>query len=282
MIRNALRRQTLASFDYQWRELPDGGALLTDDWFLANVERILSEELLGLRRDWFPNRTVLDAGAGNGRWTVGLLRLGCRVLAVDYSSHALERVRDNVARLCTEEQASRLETAPVDLLAPPAELEARRFDLVYSFGVLHHTGETRRALANIGSLVDGDGALFLYLYGQESLSVRERAMLAAERVVLAPLPFSWKRRAIRIISPRSDVHQAFDAVSPTINDRYRFGEVKAWLAELGFVDVVATIPTTELFVRALRTRAPYDPYLLEQPQPPFWYERYASAMPTGA
>ena len=282
MIRGLLRKQTLASFDYQWRELSEGGALLTDDWFLQNVESILSEELVGVRRDWFPGKTVLDAGAGNGRWTVGLLKLGCSVLAVDFSAAALERVRDYVSQLCTEEEGARLETAAADLLAPPADLLGRRFDLVYSFGVLHHTGDTHAALRNVAPLAGDEGAIFLYLYGRESVTGRARVVLAAERTVLAPLPFGLKRKVIRVISPRSDVHQAFDAVSPTINDRHTLEQVTAWLHEAGFPDVGQTIPTTELFVRGLRTRAPFEPYLLGPPQPPYWFERYAAATPAGA
>jgi len=94
MIRRVLQKQTLASFDYQWRELTAGGALLTDDWFTQNVDRIISEELLCLDREWFRGKRVLDAGSGNGRWSVGLLRLGCDVVAVDASAHALDRVRE--------------------------------------------------------------------------------------------------------------------------------------------------------------------------------------------
>jgi SAM-dependent methyltransferase len=282
VIRGLLRKQTLASFDYQWRELSEGGALLTETWFLEHVESILSDELLGLRRDWFPGKTVLDAGAGNGRWTVGLLKLGCRVLAVDFSAHALERVRGNVAQLCTEEEAARLETEVVDLLSPPAELLQRRFDLIYSFGVLHHTGDTHAALRNIAPLAGEDSAIFLYLYGRESVTGRARVVLAAERTVLAPLPFGLKRKVIRVISPRSDVHQAFDAVSPTINDRYELTEVVGWLHDLGFADVEQTIPATELFVRGLRMRESFEPYLLAPPQPPYWFERYAAATPAGA
>ena len=75
------QKQTLASFDWQWRELPDGGALLAEPWFREHVDAILSEELLCVSRDWFPGRMVLDAGCGNGRWTIGLLKLGCKLRA---------------------------------------------------------------------------------------------------------------------------------------------------------------------------------------------------------
>jgi 2-polyprenyl-3-methyl-5-hydroxy-6-metoxy-1,4-benzoquinol methylase len=48
----------------------------------------------------------------------------------------------------------------VNLRELPAALAARTFDLVFSFGLLHHTGDTRRALANVASLVDSEGVLF--------------------------------------------------------------------------------------------------------------------------
>src|SRR6266545_5892528 len=93
MLASLRRRQTLASFDYQWGELPEGDAMLSDPWFRENVDRILVEELLCVERDWFRGRRVLDAGCGIGRWTLGFLRLGCDVTAVDFSPRALERLR---------------------------------------------------------------------------------------------------------------------------------------------------------------------------------------------
>jgi len=37
------RRQTLASFDYQWRHLPEGDAMLSDPWFVDHADAILAE-----------------------------------------------------------------------------------------------------------------------------------------------------------------------------------------------------------------------------------------------
>jgi SAM-dependent methyltransferase len=273
MIRRLRQKQTLASFDYQWRELTDGGALLTDDWFSRNVDRIISAELLCLKPEWFVGKRVLDAGSGNGRWTIGLLRLGSDVVAVDASRHALERVQDSVAKLVPE-RASRLETHPLDLLDLPSDFAGERFDLVFSFGVLHHTGDTRRALQNVASLVGEDGIIFLYLYGERSFSARGRAMLELRRLALAPLPFGLKRRLIA--KTGSDVHQAFDALSPTINTRHTFEEVERWLEAEGFAAVDRTIEHSELFVRAARSPEALQGYELARPSPPYWFDRYAS------
>lgn len=268
------RRQTLASFDYQWGELPAGDAMLSDRWFRENVDRIVVEELLCVERDWFRGRTVLDAGCGIGRWTLGLLRLGCRVLAVDASDRALEGLRGQMRNLAPEALAEgRLETERVDLLDLPLWLEGRRFDLVFSFGVLHHTGDTRRALANLASLVKPDGLLFLYLYGTRSLDLTKRIVLTALRLGLALLPFRAKRFVLKLLLPRRDTHQAFDTFSPLVNDTYAHEEVGGWLAQLGFQDVARTIDYTDLYLRARR-----DPALPLPARPParrpYWFERY--------
>jgi SAM-dependent methyltransferase len=272
MIRRLLQKQTLASFDYQWRELTEGGALLTDDWFSQNVDQIIGEELLCLQPSWFQGKRVLDAGSGNGRWTIGLLRLGCEVLAVDASAHALERLEESVDQLVPEGR-NRLETRPVDLLDIPPDLADQRFDLVFSFGVLHHTGATRAALRNIAALGADDGVLFLYLYGEQSFSARKRAMLELRRLALAPLPFEMKRH---LIARRGgDVHQAFDALSPTINSRHTFEQVKGWLMTEGYPSVEVTIDHSELFVRAARNPDALRRFELPRPSPPYWFDRYA-------
>jgi SAM-dependent methyltransferase len=274
-MRGLLRSQTLASFDYQWKELPEGGGLVSDEWFVDNVGRIISGELVCLSPEWFSGKRVLDAGCGSGRWTVGLLQLGCEVVATDFSEHAVERTRENVASVCSADEAARLVARRSDLLNLPDDLAAERFDLVFSFGVLHHTGNTRGSLRNVASLVGSDGALFVYLYGRQSFSTRARISVALQRLALAPLPFALKQHAISRLRPNTDVHQAFDLLSPTINTRHTFDEVERWLSDDGFPDVAQTIDHTELFVRALRTPEPFRPFLLPYPGRPYWFERYS-------
>ena len=274
MLDSLRRRQTLASFDFQWGELPAGEAMLSDPWFVENVDRILAGELLGIDRGWFAGREVLDAGCGGGRWTLGLLRLGCQVTAVDFSSHALESTRAQMARLAPDAMAEgRLATEKVDLLAMRAPLAGRRFDLVFSFGVLHHTGDTRRALGNVAGLTREDGVLFTYLYGARSLAPAHRFALALARAGLAPLGFRAKRMLLARMLPGRDTHQAFDLLSPLVNDRRTHEEVEGWLEELGFTDVARTIDHRELFLRAARPACSARPFL-PPPAAPYWFERY--------
>jgi SAM-dependent methyltransferase len=268
------RRQTLASFDYQWGEIPAGDAMLSDAWFVANADRILARELIGVSPDWFAGREVLDAGCGGGRWTLALLRLGARVTAVDFSARALESTREQMQRLVPEAvDAGRLELRKVDLLALDDDLRAPRFDLVFSFGVLHHTGDTRRALANVAALTRRDGFLFVYLYGASALKRWQRGTLALARTGLAGLGFGAKRALLARLLPGRDTHQAFDLLSPLVNDRHTTAEVGRWLGELGFTDVATTIEHADLFLRAARDECSAKPFLAPA-APPFWFERY--------
>jgi SAM-dependent methyltransferase len=274
MLESLRRRQTLASFDYQWGELPEGDAMLSDPWFRENVDRILSEELLCVDRDWFRGRTVLDAGCGIGRWTLGFLRLGSNVTAVDFSPRALDKLEKSMRLLAPEAVAEgRLSTERVDLLELPPTLSSRRFDVVYSFGVLHHTGDTARALANIAPLMKPDGLLFLYLYGSRSQTTATRLVLAALRAGLAPFPFRAKQTLLKAILPARDAHQAFDTFSPLVNDTYTHEKVEGWLRELGFRDITRTIDYTELYLRARRDPSAAHP-LRRLPGRPYWFERY--------
>ena len=141
-------RQTLASFDWQWANLAQGDFMPGDPWFDTHAARVLARELCAIDGRWFVGKRVLDAGCGQGRWTRALLELGAEVTAVDYSEAGLERTR----ALCAGFR--RLHTRRVNLLEIPHDLARERFDLVFSFGVLHHTGDTRRALSNIAALVD--------------------------------------------------------------------------------------------------------------------------------
>jgi SAM-dependent methyltransferase len=242
------RRQTLASFDWQWAYLPSGDFMPGDPWFDANATRVLAGELCAIDPRWFQGKRVLDAGCGRGRWTRSLLELGAEVTAVDFSEAALERTRE----LCGP--TDRLRTLRLDLLDIPDDLGD--FDLVFSFGVLHHTGDTWGALENIARLVRPAGALVLYLYGASSWTGEESSRINRLRMELATFAFEDKISELRRRFPGDDPHQLFDLLSPTVNDRVAPSEVCARLEALGFSSVDQTIAHSEVYVRATRDDFP--------------------------
>lgn len=225
--------QTRASFDYQWLHLPQNRWSLANSAFREEVPGFVAG-LLDLPPAWFEGRDVLDAGCGCGRHAFALCRLGARVLAVDRSLPALRMTREACASFTGFRGA-----VAADLLQPlPA---AGAFDLVWSFGVLHHTGDLPRALRNLRARLRPGGLLFLMLYGRprpgHAGDAEEIASLEAWRSHLSRLPFPAKVEALRTVARGDEILEYFDAVSPSVNERYSLSEVEGWLADGGFVDV---------------------------------------------
>ena len=73
--------------------------MLDDPWFRESVDQILTNEILCIKTNWFKGKKVLDAGCGLGRWTIGFLRLGAHVTAVDLSRNAILHTEQNAERL---------------------------------------------------------------------------------------------------------------------------------------------------------------------------------------
>jgi SAM-dependent methyltransferase len=239
--------QTSRSFDLQWDKLPSGVQLLGHPDFDSESVSLV-ERYTGLSAAWFKGRTVLDAGCGNGRWSYTLAKLGARVTAIDQSLAGLEEV----ARVCAKFDG--FATLRRDLLEP-LELGAM-FDVVWHFGVAHHTGDTRRALHHVCEAVRPGGILFTMIYGEpregrpgEFAEINSYTEL---RRATAAMTFDERIAFLRARYPEHEINAYFDAVSPKINDLHRFDEVCGWLIEWGFTDVTRTFDNRNLFITARR------------------------------
>ena len=105
----------------------------------------------------FLGRTVLDAGCGYGRHAYFAARYGAEVIALDSSADAVASCAANTAG------CGRVHVVQGDILRPP--LREAAFDLVYSFGVLHHLAEPDAAMRALGERVRSGGRLALWVYG---------------------------------------------------------------------------------------------------------------------
>src|SRR5690242_13467020 len=115
-------------------------------------------------------KSFLDIGSGSGLFSLAARRLGARVFSFDYDPQsvactaALKRLyfeNDNTWQVQT---GSVLDKTFLNGLG--------RFDVVYSWGVLHHTGEMWAALANIDVNVATGGKLFIALYNHQPFASR--------------------------------------------------------------------------------------------------------------
>lgn len=143
-----------------------------ENWrrFLAslNEERIKEAEnslVKNLGIESLAGKTFLDIGSGSGLFSLAARRLGAEVVSFDY---------DPVSVRCAEELKRRYFHGDAywrigrgSALDEDYIKSVGSFDIVYSWGVLHHTGDMWRALANAAWPVKRGGLLFISIYNRQ-------------------------------------------------------------------------------------------------------------------
>lgn len=107
-------------------------------------------------------KTFLDIGSGSGLFSLCARRLGAKVFSFDYDPHSVACTRELRRRYFPEDQDWRVDSGSV--LDESYLSTLGTFDIVYSWGVLHHTGSMWQALNNVKPLVKVGGQLFIAIY----------------------------------------------------------------------------------------------------------------------
>jgi len=109
---------------------------------------------------------VLELGCGIGTDTIQFARVGVRVIAVDLSPTSLEIARKRAASHW--EIANAVAFVEGDIERLEDAVKPAVFDLVYSFGVIHHTPDPGRALRRVKKYMGPDSLFKLMLYHRHS------------------------------------------------------------------------------------------------------------------
>jgi 2-polyprenyl-3-methyl-5-hydroxy-6-metoxy-1,4-benzoquinol methylase len=145
---------------------------------LLNESRILKAEDSLRRMLEVPDlqgKSFLDIGCGSGLFSLAARRLGARVHSFDYDPQSVACAQELRRRYFPQDTEWRIEEGSALDRAYLAGLG--RFDVVYSWGVLHHTGAMWPALENAAGLVAPAGKLFIAIYNdQGKISERWRAV----------------------------------------------------------------------------------------------------------
>lgn len=111
-------------------------------------------------------QTFLDVGSGSGLFSLAARRLGANVFSFDYDENSVNCTQELKKRYFPDDDLWQVERG--DAVDANYFSKFEPFDVVYSWGVLHHTGHMWKALDNVSQLVKPDGKLFIAIYNRQS------------------------------------------------------------------------------------------------------------------
>ncbi|RMD57759.1 class I SAM-dependent methyltransferase [Candidatus Woesearchaeota archaeon] len=135
--------------------------------FLKKLTPQRIEEAEKSLKEWLGDisgKTFIDIGCGSGLFSLAANRLGAKVTSVDIDDQSIE---------CTKELKKRFGGGDWKIIKGSA-LDSNfikslgQYDIVYSWGVLHHTGDMWLAIENITQLVKPKGVLYIAIYNKST------------------------------------------------------------------------------------------------------------------
>jgi 2-polyprenyl-3-methyl-5-hydroxy-6-metoxy-1,4-benzoquinol methylase len=184
--------------------------------------------------------SFLDVGCGSGLFSLSARRLGARVYSFDFDPDSVACARDLKKRYFPDDpdwvigQGSALDKDFLRRLGT--------FDIIYAWGVLHHTGALRVALENVVLPLKPGGKLFLAIYNDQGifssywLGVKRfycSGMLGKSLVSIIYYPYFMAKSLVADIVHRRNPLQRFGKISEQ-RGMSVFRNLDDWLGGLPF------------------------------------------------
>ena len=153
-----LKRGERFAFGQNWANF----LRVLDDERISEAKRSL-QRMLGVEQ--LDGRCFLDVGCGSGLFSLAARVLGATVSSFDYDPKSVNCARELHRRYFPGDpkwhirEGSVLDSKFIEALGT--------YDIVYSWGVLHHTGQMHQAFDNVALLVRPGGQLFIAIYNDQ-------------------------------------------------------------------------------------------------------------------
>lgn len=235
-----------AGFGYEWTKYKK----FTEGY---DYEHVMTE----VPEDFYEGKLILDAGCGFGRH-MNIIRKfkGTEVIGVDFSiavTSAMELIGFS----------PNVHIVQADLFNLP--FRQNTFDLIYSWGVLHHTPNTKDAFFKLVPHVKDGGRFSLRVY--RNIFAPAHAAQKGIRYFTSRMPLPMLRAICSLAWPvhflsykcgfqyvpiwshicrfffkfsedwETSLNDTFDWWHPRYNHYHKKSEVRAWFEEIGFKDI---------------------------------------------
>lgn len=179
-------------------------------------------------------RRVLEIGCGIGTDTINFARSGAIVTAVDLSDQSLSLARQR-ARVFELDSKITFYQADAEELSSVVPLEP--YDLVYSFGVIHHTPNPFKAIAEIRKYMTAVSELRLMLYAKHSWKniLIEGGFDQPEAQSGCPVAFTYTHDEVRnLLQGFEDIDIRQEHIFPFVIEKYvKYEyEIVPWFASM--------------------------------------------------
>lgn len=239
---------TIDSFGWQWKNFNQFGwqpQSKNDNWGVEKErERFFTNTLF--TEDELPDRLILDGGCGNGRYTAQCIELGAEVVGIDMSP-AIEAASHNLSH------HPNAHFVQADIFALP--FRPQTFDLVFSLGVLMHTGDTKRAFTSLASYVKKGQDISVTIYQKQNplhefndkwiraftTRFSHNFLRDLARLLAIIAKSAWKIRCLGLINAFLRLEPIelciFDWYNAPVATHHTYEEVRGWFHELHAVDI---------------------------------------------
>jgi SAM-dependent methyltransferase len=129
---------------------------------IVEAEKSLQEKLSCQN---LKGKTFLDIGSGSGLFSLAAYRLGATVHSFDYDIESVNCTKYLKNKYAPDTNSWSVEQGSV--LDEDFLNKFQQVDVVYSWGVLHHTGNMYQAFENVSKLVKDGGYIFISIYNDQ-------------------------------------------------------------------------------------------------------------------